>query len=208
MTFDAVQREQLLKPLNPSRVRMKEEKFAYLSQEGVRAHAIRLFGFGGFDSRTIKTEVLSVDPVMMGRDKDKEGWHVCVLVTMEVIVKDRDGYNVCTYSESAVGFSTQGVKGEALDMAVKSGASDAFKRCFINLGDQFGLALYNPKSNLVYDNRRRLTEVKPVVIGLLKSEGELEGTTRETEGTNGLVEVTELAEALDPLDDDSARAGV
>lgn len=207
MAFDAIQQEQLLKPLNPKRVRMKEDKFAYLSQEGVRAHAIRVFGFGGFDSRTLKTEVLSVDPVMMGRDKDKEGWHVCVLVTMEVSIRDREGNHVCTYSESAVGFSTQGVKGEALDMAIKSGSSDAFKRCLINLGDQFGLALYNPKSNLVWE-RNMLTEVRPVVIALLKDADEDTDGDESKDETSVLVDVTELAEALDPLDDDSARAGV
>jgi hypothetical protein len=33
--------------------------------------------------------------------------------------------------------------GEAHDMAVKTGESDAFKRAAINLGDNFGLSLYN-----------------------------------------------------------------
>lgn len=33
--------------------------------------------------------------------------------------------------------------GEAHDMAVKTAESDAFKRAAINLGDNFGLSLYN-----------------------------------------------------------------
>ena len=48
-----------------------------------------------------------------------------------------------TYTEAAVGSATLPQRGEAHDMAVKTAESDALKRAAINLGDQFGLSLYN-----------------------------------------------------------------
>jgi hypothetical protein len=68
---------------------------------------------------------------------------------------------LCRYTESAIG-STSGpasMVGEHHDNAIKTAASDALKRCAINLGTQFGLSLYDDGSTRdVVKN----TLVKPV----------------------------------------------
>lgn len=138
--FNSAQREQLLKPLNPNRVLRRQgggKSLSYLAQHDVRAHAIRMFGFGGFDARTLHAEVVSCD-----KAEGERNWQASVMVTMEVTVRD-DNNNTCVYSETAIGSANLPSKGEALDMAAKTASSDAFKRCLMNLGDQFGLSLYN-----------------------------------------------------------------
>jgi recombination DNA repair RAD52 pathway protein len=138
--FNATQREQLLKPLNKGRVMQRQgggKSLSYLSQQDVRAHAIRMFGFGGFDAKTLHAEVVYCD-----KEEGQRNWQASVMVTMEVTVRDEDGKS-CVYSETAIGSAQLPQRGEALDMAAKTASSDAFKRCLINLGDQFGLALYN-----------------------------------------------------------------
>jgi recombination DNA repair RAD52 pathway protein len=138
--FNDTQREQLLKPLNPSRVLQRQgggKALSYLSQQDVRAHAIRMFGFGGFDAKTLHATVVACD-----KPEGERNWQASVMVTMEVVIRDEDG-NACVYSETAIGSANLPQRGEALDMAAKTASSDAFKRCLINLGDQFGLSLYN-----------------------------------------------------------------
>lgn len=154
-TFSQHQVEYLLRPLNPSRVEKRQQAgmtLSYISQADMRAHAIRLFGFGGFDIETLDTRLMFED------QNEQKRWNVGYLVTVQVTIRNGDGEQVCRYSESAVGQSTQPQRGEAHDMALKSATSDAMKRCFINIGDQGGLGLYNNGSTapLVKD-----TIVKP-----------------------------------------------
>jgi recombination DNA repair RAD52 pathway protein len=134
------QHDILLRPLNPTRIENRSVagmKLSYLAQHDVRAHLIRVFGFGNFDLRTIKSEMLFCDKT------EKGSWDASWLVTMELTVRDLGGDVIAIYSESAVGSNTQGRRAEALDMALKTASSDAMKRCAINLGDQFGLSLYD-----------------------------------------------------------------
>jgi recombination DNA repair RAD52 pathway protein len=139
-TFTGQQVDLLLRPLNPSRVEQRKQAgmtLSYISQADMRAHAIRLFGFGGFDIETLDTRLMFED------QNEQKRWNVGYLVTVQVTIRNPDGEQVCRYSESAVGQSTQPQRGEAHDMALKSATSDAMKRCFINIGDQGGLGLYN-----------------------------------------------------------------
>jgi len=143
-TFNRIQTDQLLRGLNPSRVEKRTQggaSLSYLGQADVRAHAIRMFGFGGWDCRTLDTRCVF--------ETEKDGrWMVGYLVTMEVTIRDEYGQPVCVYSESAVGgpMGPMVSREDAHDMALKTASSDAMKRCFINLGDQFGLGLYNQGS--------------------------------------------------------------
>lgn len=69
--------------------------------------------------------------------------------------------NHTVYSEAAVGSATGGAEssgiGDLHDNAIKSAASDALKRCAINLGTQFGLSLY--------DNGSTREIIKKVLVG-------------------------------------------
>lgn len=133
------QHEILIRGINASRIEHRKQagmNLSYLSQHDVRAHLIRIFGFGGFDLTTLEAKLAF-------EDNDGGKWNVGYQVTMQLVVKDKYGHHLACYSETAVGTSTQGRRGEAHDMAMKTASSDAMKRCAINLGDQFGLSLYD-----------------------------------------------------------------
>lgn len=137
--FTQEQHDILLRGINASRIEHRKQagmNLSYLSQHDVRAHLIRIFGFAGFDLTTVEAKLAF-------EDNDGGKWNVGYQVTMELIIKNEYGHPVARYSETAVGTSTQGRRGEAHDMAMKTASSDAMKRCAINLGDQFGLSLYD-----------------------------------------------------------------
>lgn len=136
MTLTPRQQEILLRPLNQSRVAQRKggggKALSYLEAWDVKAHLIRVFGFGGFDA-----EVLSAD--LAYEDQTGTNWSVGYKVILRLTIHSLG----CTYTEAAVGMAQLPSRGEAHDMAVKTAESDALKRAAINLGDQFGLSLYN-----------------------------------------------------------------
>jgi len=135
MTLNRDQYGQLLKPLAPSRVAKRSQagrSLSYLEAWDVKAHLIRIFGFGGW-SWTVTEAVCVFEAEKDG--KWNVGYKVIGTLTIATLA--------CEYSEAAVGSSTLPQRGEAHDMAVKTAESDALKRAAINLGTQFGLSLYN-----------------------------------------------------------------
>jgi hypothetical protein len=132
----------LLKPLPKHRVSSRQQggmNLSYMEAWDVKAHLIRVFGFGGWSA-----DVISAD--LMFEDQDEKGrWSVGykVLMRLRIHANDGDLFGDTTYTEAAVGSSLQPSRGEAHDMAVKTAESDALKRAAINLGTQFGLSLYD-----------------------------------------------------------------
>ena len=148
------QYEQLLKPLNASRVAQRNQagiSLSYLEAWDVKAHLIRIFGFAGWSA-----DVLSAD--LAFEEKDEKGrWNVGYRVVMRLRIHGNDDFlGDASYTEAAVGSSTQPQRGEAHDMAIKTAESDALKRAAINLGTQFGLSLY--------DNGNRNDVVKKTLV--------------------------------------------
>ena len=132
------QHEALLKPLNPVRIAKRSQsgkQLSYLEAWDVKAHLNRIFGFIGW-SWTVTQAELAFEGTVLSKN-GSDNWNVGykVLGTLEVAG--------ARYSEAAVGSSTLPSRGDAHDMAVKTAESDALKRAAINLGDQFGLSLYN-----------------------------------------------------------------
>lgn len=136
MSLNDKQHDVLLRPLNPARVSARQQagrSLSYLEAWDVKAHLIRIFGFGGWSA-----DVLSAD--LAFEDQTQKGsWNVGYKVVLRLSIPNL----YCTYTEAAVGQATLPQRGEAHDMAVKTAESDALKRAAINLGDQFGLSLYN-----------------------------------------------------------------
>lgn len=130
------QYEQLLKPLNDTRVAKRGQagrQLSYLEAWDVKAHLIRIFGFGGWSADVLESSLAF-------EDKNEKGqWNVGYKVTLCLCIAQLG----CTYTEAAVGSATLPQRGEAHDMAIKTAESDALKRAAINLGTQFGLSLYN-----------------------------------------------------------------
>lgn len=129
------QQEILLKGINANRIAKRQggggRSLSYLEAWDVKAHLIRIFGFLNWSA-----EVLSADLVF--EEKNEKGqWNVGYKVILQLSV------NGARYTEGAVGSASLPQRGEAHDMAIKTAESDALKRAAINLGDQFGLSLYN-----------------------------------------------------------------
>jgi len=140
MSLNNAQRAQLLRPLNSGRVK-KRSNMSYLEAFDVKAHLTRIFGFGGYSSDVLSSELVFDDtsPNSKGKENHDVAYKVVLRLTIHGI-----GPNGCdvTYTEAAIGASHQPDRGEAHDMAVKTAESDALKRAAINLGTQFGLSLY------------------------------------------------------------------
>jgi DNA recombination protein Rad52 len=128
------QHEILLQGINASRIAQRKggggRSLSYLEAWDVKAHMNRIFGFLNWSADVLSAE-LSYE------DNSDGKWNVGYRVILRLAV------NGATYTEAAVGSATLPQRGEAHDMAIKTAESDAFKRAAINLGDQFGLSLYN-----------------------------------------------------------------
>lgn len=141
------QHDYLLNNLRSARVATRRQggkELHYLESWDVRAHLIRIFGFANFDAHIVDAQFVYVRDVEIGEQKNNPGWEVAYKVVFHLAIRDRDGLPLCAFTEAAVGSATGSVGlGDLHDNALKTAASDALKRCAINLGTQFGLSLYD-----------------------------------------------------------------
>lgn len=174
----------LIRGINPQRVMKRTQagqQLSYLTQADVRATAIRIFGFGGFSVDTLSVETLMTEK-QPRRNSEGFNFYVCVRAIVRVRIHEAEA----SYTEAACGTAQLPDPGQALDMATKTAVSDAMKRAFINLGDQFGLSLYFNGSTV------------PVVRGLVvpppSPGGGEDGSA--TPGPGNTVATTEVEEAV------------
>jgi hypothetical protein len=141
----AEQLKMLLTPLQPGRVRQQQGQ-SHLEAWDVRRWLTRIFGFGGWNEEILTCEVVHSVTSPVGNDPAplKHRCTAVYRVTLRLTVKDQWGNEIARFEEGATGDSVnQPSVGDAHDMALKTALSQALKRCAINLGDQFGLSLYN-----------------------------------------------------------------
>ena len=135
MYLNDEQYEFLLKPINPARVGKDGKGFAHLEAWDVRRVLIGVFGYTGWSADTTAMELIFEDESESGGRK-----RYTVAYRAQVTLKIGD----TTYTEWAVGDSPNNPsRADAHDMAIKTAESQAFKRCAVNLGDAFGLSLYD-----------------------------------------------------------------
>lgn len=144
MTYlDRKQVEQLLRPINPSRV-LKKQNQSHLEAYDVRAHLNRIFGFARWSGDVIKMTLVSQ---VEGTNKSgKPAVTVVYRAGYRLSIRAIDGEPLATYTEYASGDAINfplNQLGDAHDFAMKTAESQALKRAAHNLGDQFGLSLYN-----------------------------------------------------------------
>jgi recombination DNA repair RAD52 pathway protein len=140
----------LRKPLNTTRIAKRQQsgkQLSYLESWEVRAHLIRVFGYANFDAEVTDYQYIG-SREYLSSDGSKEMVEVIYSARVQLRIRDEKGDPLCTYAEVAVGSASgpQTMLGEHHDNAVKTAASDALKRCAINLGTQFGLSLYDDGS--------------------------------------------------------------
>jgi hypothetical protein len=141
--------------INPNRVRTLN-KLAHLEAWDVRRQLIRIFGFGGYSIETISLDLVHEHANPNHRKKNRQGeeygdpytaWTIVYRAQIRLTVFDTSGREICHWEDGAAGDAVnQPSVGDAHDMAMKTSLSQALKRCAVNLGDQFGLSLYNDGS--------------------------------------------------------------
>jgi len=143
-TFTTAQTQQLLAPIKAERVLRDPRGNSHVSQQDVTAHLIRVFGFGNFMTEILDVTLVFEDP-FIGRDGNPVPgkWNVCYRAAMRVSIFDKDHNFVASYEDVSCGDAQNQNRQDAHDLALKSAVSTAKKRCCINLGDQYGLSLYN-----------------------------------------------------------------
>ena len=142
MTFNAQQVQALLKPIHRSRVLRDNKGMTHVSQQDVRAHLTRIFGFGGWSSEIRDLSVVREAPGL--KDGKEKGWAVTYRCLLRLTIRDPHGQEMCSYEDVGTGTSPNlPTLGDAHDFACKVAVSMALKRAATNLGDGFGLSLYN-----------------------------------------------------------------
>lgn len=147
----AAQYEVLRKPLNSTRVAKRSQggqQLSYLEAWDVKAHLTRVFGFGNWDLQMLDYRHVDTRQYESSGNPPKPMIEVVYSARMQLTIRDPQGREVCQHSEAAVG-SASGpatMLGDHHDNALKTAASDALKRCAINMGTQFGLSLYDKGS--------------------------------------------------------------
>lgn len=132
LTDDQV--SELLKPIDPSRVGKDGKGFSHVEAWDIRRRMNQIFGFGAWSADVECMELVSEREVQ-GRD-GKTRWNVVYRARCTLSASS------ATYTEWAAGDATNPSLADAHDQAIKTAESQAFKRCAVNLGDQFGLSLY------------------------------------------------------------------
>jgi hypothetical protein len=133
----------LLKPIHPQRV-LSLKNMAYVAGHDVRAELNRVFGFARWDQELLRQDLICEREV-----RTKAGspaFYVLYRSTVRLSVRAADGSPLCFYDGTHVGESTHPVQGDAHGNAVTNSETYALRRAAINLGDQFGLSLYNKGS--------------------------------------------------------------
>ncbi|MBE4735767.1 Rad52/Rad22 family DNA repair protein [Streptomyces caniscabiei] len=133
----------LLSPISGNRVR-NLRGMSHLEAWDVRRQLIRIFGFEGFTVETLSLELAAERETKQG---DRSRWTVVYRAQVRLTIKTADGKPITVFEDAAAGDAVnQPSIGDAHDLAMKTALSQALKRCAVNLGDQFGLSLYNDGS--------------------------------------------------------------
>jgi recombination DNA repair RAD52 pathway protein len=133
----------LLQPIDPARVGKDGKGFSHIEAWDVRRTMNSIFGFATWSANV--TEMITISERQVKTKAGKEAWNVVYRAKCTLQVGDQfDGG--ASYTEWAAGEATNPVLADAHDMAIKTAESQAFKRCAVNLGDQFGLSLYRDGS--------------------------------------------------------------
>ena len=146
--------QQCMEPLAQSAVDARKgpggSSLSYVSQHYVRRRLCEVFGAYGFDSETTRMELVSgptrVQETRTRRDGgtyEIDRWVVVYQATVRLTVRDANGQMVAFKDGSAAGVGEDSQIGWATHLAVTEAETDALKRAAMQLGDSFGLALYD-----------------------------------------------------------------
>jgi hypothetical protein len=142
MPITKLQLDRLLTPVRPDRIENKQG-LSYVPAHEVKAELTRVFGPGNWDHTIHDVRLLwEIDTYDEG--KKKTFYRACYLCACTLRVRDYEGNQIATITEyHAEANSNLPDRGEAHAMALTSVESYALRRAALDLGDAFGLHLYN-----------------------------------------------------------------
>lgn len=133
------QQQALARPIDPRRVLKDGKGMSHLSQQDVTAHLTRILGYGNYDTEIVDLQCVFEHP----RDEHGKRFDVCYRARVRLSIRNIDGETVAIYEDVSTGTAQNQTRGDGHDLASKTAVSLAKKRCAINLGDGYGLSLYN-----------------------------------------------------------------
>lgn len=145
MGLSRQQVDALLHPIAGARVSKNRDGMSHVEAYDVRRRLTNIFGFGGWSGEVVSMDLIAEVPTQVGKgDNKRPGVTVGYRCTYRLTIHATGA----VYTETAAGDGTMGENSrwDAHDFAIKTAESQALKRCAINLGDQFGLSLYNKGS--------------------------------------------------------------
>lgn len=135
------QLEQLFKPINKDRVKRSPQiQGSYLEAWDVIAHLTRIFGPLGWSKEVKQCELVFESEGANGK------WTVCYRATVQLMIHEWGAPPKVSEDVATGTANNQPSRGDAHDQAIKTAVSDALKRAAKDLGNQFGLSLYNDGS--------------------------------------------------------------
>lgn len=136
--------DELVKAINPAYVE-KKQSLTYLAQHQARAEMNRIFGYGNWSVDADDAQLLyEYETPGSGNNSGKMYWRVGYRIRVTVSIRDLWGMPVAEFTGvHAEQNAPQPDRGEAHALALTSVDSYALRRALINLGDRFGLGLYN-----------------------------------------------------------------
>jgi hypothetical protein len=152
--FTEEQVKLLLQRIHPHRVHQRDG-MNHVEGYDIRAELNRVFGFGRWSEEVLDQALICEKQVKTKEYKDKrtgevkggkDAWYVVYRTRLRLTIHAPDGTLLAHYDGSHVGESTHPVIGEAHGNALTNSETYALRRAAINLGDQFGLSLYNKGS--------------------------------------------------------------
>lgn len=195
--FTPTQLNTLMAPLDPKRVSNRKQggsTLSYVEAHDIKAMLIRIFGFGNFSSELVEGRILKLEEIAVqdskwengkkvmltnadGSPKTKMQWRAVAQATVKLTIHQTGA----VYTEAAISSQNGIDPGEVADFAIKTAESDAFKRCSIFLGTQFGLSLYangqtNDTVQVVFEPRQAQTLYGPPPGGANPQTGEVPAT--------------------------------
>lgn len=138
----------LLEAIHPGRVvklpkpgddKRKPTGPSYVAQHDIRAHLTRIFGFGFWGDRVTFIQGPLFEEQVNGN------WQTAYIAGVDVWIRcSQCGGTITSYGDvNGAGNMPQKQRADAHTLAVTTAVSTALKRAAINLGDQFGLSLYD-----------------------------------------------------------------
>jgi DNA repair and recombination protein RAD52 len=142
--FDQKQITQLQSELDTNRIKSRNKgsfKLAYLEGFDIIETANRIFGYDNWDYNISKLEQVSSE---INQNQNNV---ICYKAVVQLTIYSYDHIQKIVREDVGFGSGTAKALADAHEGGAKEAVTDAIKRCFRSLGNQFGNSLYDKSKN-------------------------------------------------------------